>query len=93
MRGFSIVRWCFGIALICFVASIFVSKPEIPSCELEDGSTQSVCVWSYTTPQGEARTLINHEFGEYTYYPETSTTIYWDNPLSATPERVKEAVK
>lgn len=54
-------------------------SPSYPLCEEEDGATQDTCTWHYTTSKGESRTLVNHNWGEWTYYPHTNSYITWDS--------------
>jgi hypothetical protein len=80
IRAFQTLMIALG-AIALFTAIVMmmnVGDGSIPQCTSEDGSSQSICEWHYTV-NGEPRTLINHEYGEWTYYPHTDTTITWDN--------------
>lgn len=70
--------------VVAVIIALTQQSEAMQRCAQEDGSTQDVCVWSYTTPQGESRTLVNHNYGEWTYYPHTGAYITWDSaPTSA----------
>lgn len=64
---------------------------SLPECEHEDGSSQETCVWYYTTKDGQPRELIQHNYGEWAYYPNTDKSITWDSMPDA--ETVRNAAK
>ena len=91
MRPALIVINLINVIAIAIIIALTQQSEAMERCEHEDGSTQNVCVWEYKTPQGESQTLVNHNYGEWTFYPHTQTYITWDSAPTA--EMIKEAVK
>lgn len=46
---------------------------ELPVCALEDGSTQSVCVWDGRKQgNGVGAIVVNLDHGRFSFYPQTN---------------------
>lgn len=99
-RIFSVLVLAVSGAVACSGQTQEVSYPDTPvmnsaesypSCEEEDGSTQDVCTWAFTTPSGAERVLVNHNYGEWTFYPHTGAYITWDS--EPTPEEITAATR